>query len=66
MVAKVLAYRQNTVLPVLISKIQRTFVLGRVTTDNIMIAFKMVHSLKRRTQGKKDFGGTEARLMQSL
>lgn len=50
--AKVLANRIKPVLPKLISKALSTFVPGRSNLYNILVAFEMIHYLKRRKHGK--------------
>ena len=56
-VSKVLANILKTVLPIVISKNQSAFIPGRVITDNIMIAFKVCHYLRRKRQGRRGGGG---------
>lgn len=50
--AKVLANRFKKVLPTVISEAQSTFVPGRAITDNILVAFEIMHLMKRKTKGK--------------
>ncbi|KAJ9560185.1 LOW QUALITY PROTEIN: hypothetical protein OSB04_005345 [Centaurea solstitialis] len=52
-VTKVLANRIKTILPSLISANQTTFVKNRLITDNIIIAFEMLHSMHRNTRKKQ-------------
>lgn len=39
----------------IISKSQSGFVLGRQITDNILIAYEIMHFLKRKNKGKRGF-----------
>ena len=54
-IAKVLANRLKHVLPSIISVTQSAFILGRMITNNIMIAHEVNHYLKRKRQGKHGF-----------
>lgn len=47
-VSKVLANRLKAVLPTLTGQFQSSFISGRSTTDNIIVAQEMVHSLGKR------------------
>lgn len=51
-VAKMLANRLNLILPDLISYYQSAFVPGWLITDNIMLAFEVMHFMKRKSQRK--------------
>ena len=51
-VSKVIANRLKSILPIVISESQNAFILGRLITDNIMIAFELCHHLKRKSLGK--------------
>ncbi|RVW81652.1 Transposon TX1 uncharacterized 149 kDa protein [Vitis vinifera] len=51
-IVKVLANRLKIFLPVLIDESQSTFVLGKAIIDNVVVAFELIHYMKRKTHGK--------------
>ena len=50
--AKVLANRLKKLLPWIISYEQATFFSGRSITDNVLVAFEIIHHMKRKNKGK--------------
>lgn len=53
LVAKILANGLKAILPNLISENQSTFVLGRLITNNITVAFETMHAISRKRKGKE-------------
>uniref|UniRef100_A0A803Q660 Reverse transcriptase n=1 Tax=Cannabis sativa TaxID=3483 RepID=A0A803Q660_CANSA len=54
-VAKVLANRMRNMIDQIISPTQSVFIPGRLISDNIMVAFEIMHYLKRKRRGQKGF-----------
>lgn len=50
--AKLLANRLKTILPVIISENQSAFIPRRSITDNVLIAFEIIHYMKRKHTGQ--------------
>uniref|UniRef100_A0A803NYG4 Reverse transcriptase domain-containing protein n=1 Tax=Cannabis sativa TaxID=3483 RepID=A0A803NYG4_CANSA len=54
--AKVLANRMRPLIGDVISETQSAFIPGRLISDNIMVAFEVMHYLKRKRRGKRVHG----------
>ncbi|XP_060968579.1 uncharacterized protein LOC115710349 [Cannabis sativa] len=57
--AKVLGNRMRHIIDKVISDTQSAFIPGRLISDNVMVAFEVMHYLKRKTKGKKGFMAVE-------
>ena len=51
-ISKVLANRLKPIISTIISENQSAFVPGHLITDNVLVAFKIMHYLKRRKEKK--------------
>lgn len=60
LIAKSLANRLKSILPHNISSCQIAFVLGRFITDNVMVAYELLHSMKSRQ--KRSIGSIALKL----
>lgn len=58
--AKVLSNRLQKILPHIISEEQSAFVPGRNITDNVLVAFEILHYMKRKHNGQE--GGVALKL----
>ncbi|XP_060964786.1 uncharacterized protein LOC133033733 [Cannabis sativa] len=54
-ISKVLANRMRDLIDCIISDTQSSFILNHLISDNVMVAFEVMHYLKRKRRGKKGF-----------
>ncbi|XP_016706908.2 uncharacterized protein [Gossypium hirsutum] len=52
-IAKVLVLRMSETLGSCVNEAQGAFILGRLISDNVLIAYEILHSLKMKKRGKK-------------
>ena len=55
LVSKILANRIKNILPQIITENQSAFLSERLITDNVLVAFELMHYLKHKKEGKDNF-----------
>ena len=55
LVSKILANRLKIILPQIITENQSAFLSERLITDNVLVAFKLMHYLEHKKAGKENF-----------
>ena len=55
LISKTLANRLKALLPHIISENQSAFTSDRLITDNVIVAFKLMHFLNHKSAGKESF-----------
>lgn len=61
LLAKVIANRLRIVIDRCIDLAQSAFVLGRLISDNVLLAYEIFHTLKNKRLGKKMAYGSKTR-----
>ena len=59
LVFKALANRLKHILPDIISPNQSAFVLGRLITDNIMLAYECTHFMQNKRRGQEGYAAVK-------
>ncbi|KAA3485416.1 reverse transcriptase [Gossypium australe] len=54
-VAKTIANRMQNVIGLCIDEVQSAFVPGRLITDNVLLAYKILHTFRQKRTGKKGY-----------
>lgn len=54
LVFKVIINRLRSIMPLIICRMQSVFILGQLITDNIIVAYELLHSMKHN-KGKKEW-----------
>mgnify|MGYP000862446350 CR=1 FL=1 len=54
-ISKMITNRLKKILPELISPTQSGFVLGRLITDNVLVAYESFHAIKKKTHGSNGY-----------
>ena len=54
-IAKVLSNKLKAVLPQIITENQSAFLFERLITDNILVAFEIIHYINNKREGKESF-----------
>ena len=55
LVSKTLANRLKAILPYIISENQSAFIADRLITDNVLVAYEIMHFLKHKKEGNASF-----------
>ena len=55
LVSKVISNRLKNILPKIISENQSAFLSERLITDNVLVAFELMHYLEHKKEGKENF-----------
>lgn len=54
-ISKILCSQLKKVLPQMVSQTQGAFVVGRLISDNLLVAHEMIHGLRTNPMCKEDF-----------